>query len=166
MRAVAFRATVAAAALSIALGAAASAATPAPDTLGMRLSPAPVRVDDGDRTLTATNLSGGLTLSVELTTSAGYAVEPTTFTLPPDGIQTITVTAVDPAADGTIEATATSTGGEPAAVRSAIQLSTRFVHATFLETYGGLLFTVALGGALLLFLLALILVGARRRRAR
>jgi hypothetical protein len=125
-------ATALALAASLALAAGTSAASPIPGTLGLRLSPAPLALDDGERTLTAVNISGGLPLAVTLTASAGYAVEPATFTLAPDASQVITLTTVDPSSDGTLSAVAVaaSPGGS---VTSAIQLSTRLLHASFLE---------------------------------
>jgi hypothetical protein len=125
-------AAVLALALALVAGAGAVAApSPIPGTLGLALTPAPIHVDDGVRTITAVNRSGGLALAVTLTPSAGYAVEPSTFTLAPDAEQAVTVTAVNPSADGTLEALATSNA--PGAVKSAIALSTRFIHETWLE---------------------------------
>ena len=154
IRAVA-RATVAAAALSIALGAVASAgsASPIPGTLGLALTPAPIHVDEV-RALSVVNRSGGLELTVTLTPSAGYAVEPATFALPVDGVQVVTVTAVNPEADGTLAAVATAdVAGN---VQSAIRLDTRFVHATWFERNpaaipAGLLLALA-GGLVMLAL--------------
>ena len=123
-------AAAAALALSLALGAGAAGASPIPGTLGLQLTPAPMHVDDV-RAFVATNLSGGLALAVTLTPSAGYAVDPATFELAPDASQEVAITAVDPSADGTLSALASA--DVDGAVRSAIALSTRFVHATWLE---------------------------------
>jgi hypothetical protein len=163
-------ALAAAAALALALvaGAGASAASPIPGTLGLQLSPAPLHLDDGERTITVSNLSGGLPLTVALTISAGYAVEPVTFDLAVDASQVVTITAVDPSQDGTLSASAT--GDVAGSVQSAIVLTTRLVHRTLLERiasqYGALAPLVALVAvlALLAFLAALRTV--RRRRAR
>ena len=102
------------------------------------------------RTLTATNLSGGLPLAVVLVTSPGYAVDPATFDLAPDAAQLVIITKIDPSADGTLRATGTS--NVPGAVRSAVALSTRFLHRTWIETHG-------LAVAVLLTLFALAFVG-------
>ena len=164
-------AAVAGLALSIALGATALAASPVPGTLGLQLTPAPIHVDDGVREFTATNRSGGLALAVTLTPSAGYAVEPSTFTLAPDAEQAVTVTAVNPSADGTLEALAVTTSADTTAtVRSAIALSTRFVHRTFLDDVLGVLGGHGAEYALLLIAAVTVgfvaLVGAARRRRR
>lgn len=123
---------VVALALTFAVGAgAAGAPSPIPGTLGLALTPSPIHVDDGARTIRAINQSGGLALAVVLTASPGYAVEPSTFTLAPDAEQLVAITAVDPEADGTLQAVATTETGE--GLRSAISLNTRFVHMTWLE---------------------------------
>lgn len=164
-------ATVIAAALSIALGAVAfAAAAPIPGTLGLRLTPAPVHLDDGDRTITALNLSGGLPLTVTLAvTPSTYAVEPATFTLPVDASQLVTITTVDPSADGVLSATATS--DVAGTVRSAIALTTQLRHRTFMERVLGAISDasrtpVAIIVALLLLLAALLSVRLEWRRHR
>jgi hypothetical protein len=158
-------AAVAALALSLSLGAGASAASPEPGTLGLQLTPAPVLLDDGVRTITATNLSGGLALSVALTVSDGYAVEPATFDLADGASQVVTITTVDPSQDGTLSATGTA--DVAGAVRSAVNLQTRLVHRTLLERlaaqYGPMILLAPL--AAVLALLAALWMVRRRRRA-
>jgi hypothetical protein len=160
-------ATAAALALVIVAGAGAvQAASPVPGTLGLQLSPAPLHLDDGGRTITFTNLSGGLSLAVALTVSDGYAVEPMTFSLAIDASQVVTITAVDPNQDGTLTATA---GGDVAgAVRSAVSLTTRLVHRSPLERivaqYGALAPLVALVAVLALLASLAALWALRRRR--
>jgi hypothetical protein len=144
-----------------------SAASPAPATLGLLLTPAPIHLDDGTRTLTATNLSGGLPLTVALVADPPtYTVSPATFTLPVDGSQVVTITAVDPSRDGTLSATGTA--DVAGAVRSAVNLRTRLLHRTFMEQV-----LAAIGGpggsyvpllALVALLLALCALWAIRRR--
>ena len=158
MRTAAIRAASLALALGIVSGAGASAASPEPGTLGLALTPAPVRVDDGARTVTAWNLSGGIALAVELTPSAGYAVEPATFTIAPGASYEVAVTAVHPERDGTLGAVAVAVDA-PAGIRSAINLQTRFVHTTWIERHGGALAF----GLLLAVLAAVVALWAVRR---
>jgi len=157
-------AAVGAAALSIALGAVALAATPIPGTLGLRLTPAPVRLDDGDRTITAINLSGGLPLSVALTVSDGYTVAPMAFDLAPDAEQVVSILTVDPDRDGTISALATNGAATTGAVSSAINLTTGLRHKTQLERLTAALGPLVPLGAALVLVSFLIGLWAVRRK--
>jgi MYXO-CTERM domain-containing protein len=153
-------AAVGAAALLVLSGAAALAATPSPipDTIGLRLTPAPILLDEGDRRIRAVNISGGLPVRVVLEASPGYVVEPAVFTLEPDGVQVVEVVQIDEEADGTLTATATAAGAADGMVRSVAVLGTRFVHRTWLEEHGSTLVLLLAAAA------ALVLLVARRRR--
>ncbi len=163
-------AAVGALALTLVVGAGASfAASPEPNTLGLQLAPAPVHLDDGARTITVTNLSGGLALTVELVTDPPtYVIDAATFTLADGESRVVTLTAVDPDQDGTLTATA---GADVAgAVRSAVSLTTRLVHRSPLERivaqYGALAPLVALVAVLVVLALLAVLWTVRRRANR
>jgi hypothetical protein len=106
--------------------------SPAPGTIGLRLTPAPLRLDEGARTISAVNLSPDLALSVTLVTDPPtYVVAPTVFDLLPGAAQVVTLTSIDASQDGSLSVTATT--GVTGTVRSAISLKTRLLHQSAVD---------------------------------
>ena len=164
-RALVLAATVGAVALSTALGAATLAAepSPVPSTLGARVVPNALRLDDG-RTLTVYSLAGGLVERFTLTTDdPAYTVEPATFTLPAGGSQVVTLATVGQA-DAMLTIRAEAIDATSAGVTSAIVLDVALRWASPLEKIARTLGPYAAFAVLIAAALAVLVVTVATRR--
>lgn len=131
-------ATVAALALAFAGASATTAApaSPAPTLglLGLRIVPASIALDEGQRSFGVTNLSTArLALDIVITTDRPtFVVVPASFRLQPGQYQYVTLTAIDKGSDGWLTVVGTPTIRPGGAVLSAIALKVGLQHRSAL----------------------------------
>ena len=163
-RAILAAAAVALVALAGATAALAAEPSPILGTLGARVVPNVLRLDDG-RTLTVYSLAGGLVERFTLTTSdpAAYTVVPATFTLPAGGSQVVTLATVGQA-DAMLTIRAEALDATSAGVTSAIVLDVALRWASPLEKIARTLGPYAAFAVLIAAALAVLVVTVATRR--
>lgn len=132
-------ATVAALALAFAGASATTAApaSPAPTLglLGLRIVPASIALDEGQRSFGVTNLSTArLALDIVITTDEPtFVVDRASFRLQPGEYRKVTLTAIDKGSDGWLTVVGTPTIRPGGAVLSAIALKVGLQHRSAVE---------------------------------
>ena len=162
-RAILAAAAVALVALAGATAALAAEPSPIPGTLGARVVPAPLPLDDG-RTMTVYSLAGGLVERFTLSTDdPAYTVEPAAFTLAAGGSQLVTLATVGQA-DAMLTIRAEALDATSAGVTSAIVLDVALRWASPLEKIARTLGPYAAFAVLIAAALAVLVVTVATRR--